>query len=87
MPVTVEFYGIPRARAGVAQTTAEGACLGEILLDLARQYPAFAKTCVQGDRLRDGFTANRQGLRFVSDPQTLLADQETVLIMSLDAGG
>jgi molybdopterin converting factor small subunit len=87
MPVHVEFFGIPRARAGVDRTTSLGTCLGDVLADLAIRYPALAETCIQGRILRPGFTANRNGDRFTTDPQTPLCESDTVLLMSLDAGG
>jgi molybdopterin converting factor small subunit len=87
MPVNVELFGIVRARAGIAATTAVGATLGEVLADLARQYPALAEACINGRQLRPGFTANLGGDRFVTAPETRLADGDTVLLLSLDAGG
>lgn len=87
MQVPVELFGIARARAGVAQTTAQGDCLGDVLADLARRFPALAETCIDGRRLRPSFTANLGGQRFVTAPETPLTDGETVLVLSMDAGG
>lgn len=87
MPVTVELFGIARARAGTAQATADGANLGDVLVDLARQFPALAEACIDGRRLRAGFTANVRGDRFVTAPETPLRSGDTVLLLSLDAGG
>ena len=87
MQVTVELFGIPRARAGVAQAVVEGATLGEVIVDLARQYPALKEACFEGHRLKAGYTANLGGERFVTDPATHLTEGQTVLVLSLDAGG
>ena len=87
MPVIVELFGIPRARAGVAAATAVGRCLGDVLVDLAERFPGLAESCLDGRTLRPGFTANIGGERFVTDPETLLNDGDTVLLLSLDAGG
>jgi molybdopterin converting factor small subunit len=87
MPVIVELFGIPRARAGIAQTTAVGECLGDVLVDLAARFPALAQTCFEGRSLRAEFIANLSGQRFVTAPETPLCDGETVLLLSLDAGG
>ncbi len=87
MQVTVEFFGIPRARAGVAQAVAEGATLGAVLIDLARRYPALGDTCVEGYHLRPGFVANLRGERFVTDPATKLTEGDAILLLSQDAGG
>lgn len=87
MQVVVELFGIPRARAGVARTTAEGEDLGDILEQLVKRYPALAAECVQGRRLQPGYTANLGGEQFVTDPATKLREGEAVLILSVDAGG
>lgn len=87
MRVQVELYGIARVRAGTAVTTAEGSCLGEVLRDLARRYPSLAVCCVEDDHLRPGFTANLNGARFVTAPETPLQEGDTLLLLSADAGG
>ncbi len=87
MPVNVEMFGIPRARAGVTTTTAAGRCLGDVLADLATRFPELAATCIDGRRLRPGFTANLDGQRFITDPDTRLKDGDRLLLLSLDAGG
>ena len=87
MPVNVELFGIPRARAGITTTTATGRCLGDVLADLATRFPELAATCIDGRRLRPGFTANLDGQRFITDPDTRLKDGDRLLLLSLDAGG
>lgn len=87
MTVTVEFFGIPRARAGLATTTAQGNTLGEVLVDLAERFPELAQTCIDGNSLRAGYVANIGGDRFVTDPDTSLPDDAALLILSQDAGG
>ena len=87
MQVPVELFGIPRQRAGVARTTAEGCCLGDVLADLAERFPSLGTACIDGRHLRSGFTANLGGDRFVTDPETILHDGDAVLILSVDAGG
>jgi molybdopterin converting factor small subunit len=87
MAVNVELFGIPRARAGVAATTAEGDCLGDALADLAARFPELAATCIDGRALRPGYTANLDGERFITDPATRLVDGDRLMLLSLDAGG
>ena len=87
MPVNVELFGIPRARAGVTTTTAAGRCLGDVLADLATRFPELAATCIDGRQLRPGFTANLDGQRFITDPDTRLKEGDQLLLLSLDAGG
>ena len=87
MKVTVELFGIPRERAGVGAVTVAGECLGDVLANLAAEFPRLAVDCIDGRQLRTGYAANLGGERFVTSPETPLARGESVLIMSLDAGG
>jgi sulfur-carrier protein len=89
MSITVELFGIPRQRAGVAKTDATGARLGEVVADLARRFPRLAEECFREDRggLKPGTLANLNGERFVTDPATVLAPGDALLILSADAGG
>jgi len=87
MLIQVELFGIPRARAGVARTTASGDCLGEVLVDLAARFPNLAETCIEDRCLRPGYTANLRGEQFITDPATALCEGDTLLLLTLDAGG
>ena len=87
MQVSVELFGIPRARAGVAQTVAYGSTLGDVFLNLATRFPKLGEACIDGRRLKAGFIANLRGEQFVTDPATNLMDGDAILLMSLDAGG
>lgn len=87
MAITVEFFGIPRARAGVPMTTAAGNTLGDVLINLSKRFPDLARSCIDHDRLKPGFVANIGGDQFVSDPVMLLAEDAVLLILSQDAGG
>jgi molybdopterin converting factor small subunit len=82
----VEFLGVPRVRAGVAETELQADTLGQLLASLAIQFPALGEL-IAADRLRSSFVANLNGDQFVSDPQTRLRDDDCVLILSADAGG
>jgi molybdopterin converting factor small subunit len=87
MQVKVELFGIPRARAGVAETHAEGRTLGDVFEDLAGRFPRLAEDCIAGRTLKPGYTANIRGEHFTTDPSTLLKVGDNVLLLSLDAGG
>ncbi len=87
MEVIVELFGIPRARAGVAKTVVNGTTLGDVFVDLAQRFPALGEACLQGRFLKTGFIANLRGERFVSDPSTRLQDGDSILLLSVDAGG
>ena len=82
----VEFLGVPRERAGVAELELQADTLGQLLSMLAVRLPSLRELIVM-DRLHPAFVANLNGDQFVSDPATPLADDDNVLILSADAGG
>jgi molybdopterin converting factor small subunit len=89
--INVEFYGIPRQRAGVAQATVELAGgdirLGDVIEALAERFPELGAACCDGRRLQDECVANLGGEHFVRDPTTPLSSATVLLILSADAGG
>lgn len=91
MSVHVEFYGIPRRRAGVAAVdVAHGRqwlMLAELLAELAEQFPELSADCLDSGRLREGVLANLNGERFVCEPEELVQAGDCVLLLSADAGG
>ena len=82
----VEFFGVPRERAGVSQVDVNADTLGDLLATLAIRLPSLAEFIVDR-RLHPSFTANLNGDVFVSDPATPLTKDDCVLILSADAGG
>ena len=87
MPIRIELFGIPRQRAGVHETSAQGHSLEHVLRDLENRFPGLSHTCIADGRLLPGYTANLCGDRFISDPATELKDGDVLLILSADAGG
>ena len=87
MSVRVEFFGIPRQRAGTASVEVNATDLGTALAAAASRLPAFGAACLDGPRLRRGYIACVNGRAFVSDPSAPLASGDAVLVLSSDAGG
>ena len=87
MTVHIEFFGIPRTRAGIAQLDVEAGSLGDALEAIRVQLPGWAEACLSGNQLQRGLIANLNGQRFVSDPLTALKPGDSVLILSADVGG
>jgi molybdopterin converting factor small subunit len=91
MAIRVEFYGIARERAGESELTLElkgtQLHLGEVLQQVALRMPKLGRELIAGGGLHPSLTANVDGNRFVRDPQTLIRDGQSVLILSADAGG
>ena len=82
----VEFFGVPRERAGIAEIDVEADTLGRLLETLATRMPGLAEL-IAVDRLHPSLAASLNGDRFISDPKTPLLDEDCVLILSADAGG
>ena len=74
--------------AGLSKAVVAGVSYGGLIAAaFAARYPALAKECIDGRRLRSGFTANLGGRQFVTAPETVVNSDESVLILSVDAGG
>ncbi|MEX0704680.1 MAG: MoaD/ThiS family protein [Planctomycetales bacterium] len=87
MTVRIELFGIPRRRAGVAAFDVAAGDLGSALREAGERFPAFARECLDGGRLRPGYLAAIDGRNFATDPATPLADGDSVQILSADMGG
>lgn len=82
----VEFLSVPRRLAGVSQVEVQAETLGQLLKTLATQFPSLGDF-ITSDRLHPAFVASLNGDEFVSDPRTVLGENDHVLILSADAGG
>ena len=82
----VEFLGIPRERAGISQVEIEAETLGQLLGALVDRFPTFG-ALISGGALHPSVAANLNGDAFVCDPETPLAGDDHVLILSADVGG
>lgn len=87
MTVHMEFFGIPRSRAGVAHLDVEADSLQQALNAVAAQIPGWGTACLAEQGLQKGLIANLNGQRFVTDPATPLQPGDSVLILSADVGG
>ena len=87
MAVIVEFFGIPRARAGRAELAVPAATVADLLVAVENACPG-----LKGVRRPDGGVAPQyllslSGRAFVTDPHHQLRPGERVLLLSADAGG
>lgn len=85
--ITVEFYGVPRQRAGCAEATVRADTLAEALSALMAAFPQ-----LDGLRRPDGgpaghYLVSQDGTRFLTDPQQRLEPGCRLLLLSADAGG
>ena len=82
----VEFFGIPRQRAGLSEVQIEATTLGQLLGMLDERFPLFGDL-MTARGLHPSVSANLNGERFVSDLATALTDDDHLLILSADVGG
>ena len=85
--IRVEFFGLARTRAGVAQADLEADNLHDVAAQVQSRFPELSKTCFENGRLRTGWVFNINGHSFVRDLDYSLAENDSVLLMSADVGG
>jgi molybdopterin converting factor small subunit len=85
--ITIELYGVPRLRARKGQLNLEAQTVGQALRGLARSCPALAGSIILEDSVHPAYRLNINGDRFVTDPNTRLADGDALLLLSADVGG
>jgi molybdopterin converting factor small subunit len=85
--VIVEFFGIPRQRAGRAEVTVEARTVAELLAAVERACPGLRGLVGPGGRLAPQYLLSVEGERFVTDPEQPLPAGARVLLLSADAGG
>ena len=85
--VTIELYGVPRLRAGLATVAVPAENVGEALAAPACACPALEGTVVLGTRLHAAYHLSLNGERFISEPSVFLSDGDVLILLSTDVGG
>lgn len=85
--IAIEFYGVPRLRAGTGLLHLEASSVGQALRELGRVCPALEGTILRPELLHAVYKLSLNGERFVSDPETPLSDGDVLLFLSADVGG
>ncbi len=87
--VEVEFFGLPRQRAGVDRCSVAAGPLGQILERLERSLPGLAPDIIEGGRLtRHTLIAlDGQATLEASDLERPIAAGQTLVFVSAQAGG
>jgi hypothetical protein len=86
MAVTVEFYGIPRQRAGRAELVVRAQTVGDVLVAVEQACPDLAGLTHDG-HLAAHYLLSIDGRQFVKDGMQRLRGGERILLLSADAGG
>jgi molybdopterin converting factor small subunit len=85
--VTVEFYGVPRLRAGRPELRVRAATAAAALAAVARACPGLAEVCGADGRLMPAYLLSLDGERFLTDLGERLQHGDRLLLLSADAGG
>ena len=85
--VTVEFYGIPRQRAGRAELVVAAGTVADVLEAVESQCAGLAGLCVSRGRLAPQYLMSIDGRRFAAGPDDRLQPGQRLLLLSADAGG
>jgi molybdopterin synthase sulfur carrier subunit len=85
--IEIEFYGVPRLRAGRSRLRLEASSVGQALRELGRACPTLEDSVLQDGRVHEAYKLSLNGERFVSDPQTPLTAGDVLLLLSADVGG
>ncbi len=85
--VLVEFFGVPRQRAGVATSRIVAATVADALRLLRVQHAGLVDLLNADGKLSPHYLLSLDGVAFVHDLATPLADDAKLLLLSADAGG
>jgi hypothetical protein len=85
--VTVEFFGIPRQRAGRAELRLPARTVAELLEGVERACPGLAGLRQADGRLAPHYLLSRDGEQFVSEVHQEVRPGERWLLLSADVGG
>ena len=85
--VIVEFFGMPRLRAGQAELAVAPGTVAEVLAAVERSCPGLAGLLRPDGRLAPHYLLSLDGREFVTDTSQSLSPGTHVLLLSADAGG
>jgi hypothetical protein len=85
--VVVEFFGVPRLRAGRAELAVSPGSVTEVLAAVERECPGLAGLRQADGRLAPQYLLSLDGRVFLTDLKRKVRAGERVLLLSADAGG
>ena len=84
--VTIELFGVPRLRAGIARRNVAATTVGSALMALVGEFPALDDLLRYGE-IHPAYRLSLNGERFVTDLDTALREGDSLLLLSADVGG
>jgi molybdopterin converting factor small subunit len=85
--ISIEFFGVPRLRAGTSKVSLEAGSLASAMEGLGRVCPSLNGSVLQEGWIHPAYRLCLNGDQFVSDPETPLADGDVLLLLAADVGG
>lgn len=85
--ITIELFGMPRARAGVRELVIAATTLGEALAEVIAKCPQLSDVVNADGELAPQYLLSLDGKRFVTDVSQPLRPGDRLLLLSADAGG
>ena len=85
--ITVEFFGIPRHRAGRAELTVAAGTVGQALAEVIRECPGLGELVLPDGRLAPHYLLSVGGRVFVKELDLPVGPGTRLLLLSADAGG
>jgi hypothetical protein len=85
--VTVEFYGIPRHRAGRAEVVVQATVMADLLAAVKRVCPGLADLTDQAGRLAPHYLLSIDGVDFTKDITRSVEPGMRIMLLTADAGG
>jgi sulfur-carrier protein len=85
---TIELFGQARLLAGVKTVAVEGRTVGDALRALAMRRPQLVGTVLEEDgRPTAAYVVNLNGVRFCTNLNLAVSDEDELLLMSSLSGG
>jgi molybdopterin converting factor small subunit len=85
--ITIELFGMPRARAAVKEVAVSASNAKEALTQLITKCPQLAEIFTADGSLCANYLLSLDGQRFISDLSHPLRPGDRLLLLAADAGG
>jgi hypothetical protein len=85
--VVVEFFGVPRQRAGRAELAVPAGTVAEVLAAVERECPGLTGLVRPDGRVAPHYLVSIDGRQFVTDLGQRVRPGGRLLLLSADAGG
>ncbi len=85
--VTVEFFGVPRMRAGRAGVEVEAGTVADALIRSLEEVPGLAGIVSPGGQVGSAYRVCRNGEIFLGEQTQSLDEGDSLMLIAADAGG